>query len=680
MLDFDGASSSALQGTQKTVFACRTHWCGKEFPRRDYRDRHEAIHLGEKPYSCTECQRRYYRHDVLLRHQKQAHKTAETHGQKRRHLNETVETRVNASSGPSYSRTFEDSTSPQTSVAAEVPAHPTCVADEGGDDVSSLYKLSVPNPEEDAFYTTEREIRIYPQAGSHASAFFEEIITEEFAQFMATLVTNLEPSHFAKQFRSADYLATYLELYFTNFDPTLPILHRPSLTRYQDSDNHWILLAVILLGSTYSTQREAYQFASSTLYPLARSSFVPVLSSADDDIPLRLLQAAVLLDYFGAFWTAKAEHHRALVNHAMCIESIQLAGLWQPGLHSSTRLTWTDWLVYEERKRLASFVLVVDAQICVAFGEVVRIPFRQMRVCLPCKDEIWKAGTEEEWMRSAGPLIAEERSSTAYEHILSSDTMSQDTPSVFLASVLLAGAVASQPSAQLRLPEKRDPTTYRRMELSGVLLWSWHHAFLSSFSSSTIDRGNCEIQYHLSLIHNPNTHTQLLRMASGEPRVGNFVVKPWQMGHALEVLARAAPSPSGAFSAWHAVQIFNVIVHSVADERSHDPFTGWAVYIATLTIWHFGIAGSGKPVFGPLDLLCVRQTGPGPADIVIEPRLARKAALQYLEHYKPHQQTPGHYHMVESRNKLIGLLAYVIYFLQGLRWPIRRLSFTPKAI
>nr|WVH01945.1 carbohydrate esterase family 1 protein [Naematelia aurantialba] len=675
----DIAFEPSTSTRHKPTYLCRSEGCGKRFQRRDYRDRHEQNHVEEKPYKCETCGKGYYRKDVLIRHSTLHDPSAPARKKKRTvERGDSVESPKEA--GPSVPSSLPSHTPQRSHTPGDAAClqAPSAAYDELQDDLQTLAKLISPNPDDEEWYTRESVTLIFPAAVKAPVISLQDIVTDDFVSFLKGFLasmknpsTSAEATSMADSFLSRPYLQTCIELYFLNFDPIRPIIHRPTLQEPHNSDRNWLLLAIVLIGSTYSRKSDAYNIASSYLYPTVQSWLSAAISNAVPDVSLRLLQAAMLLNYFGAFWGTQQDHYRALLHHPTLLQHLRLAGYRHIRLESSCHLTWSEWATYEEKKRLMTFALVCDSQFAVAFGMDIHVPFRRMAICTPCADSIWRCTTQDEWITAAsqGGGIVEQPPTAAIMHTLQSDKMHPTVTDIFAASMLVAGSLTAAPLKSVRHRSgEHDPHAKRKREMRGAILWSWHQAFVSSFAHIKDDKMDCELLYHLGMLHHSNIPTTLLRIGAGEIRVAQFQVKPFQYETALANLEAMSDKPPAAFSAWHAVQIYNFVLDSPVDERSFEPFAGWALYLAFLALWHFGVQKLIKPTLTPLDRLCIQRIGPTWTDI--EPRLARRSALAYLAKFEPYQKVPGDYAQVPNRNHLLGLLAYTIHLLQGLHWQI----------
>ncbi|ORY25547.1 hypothetical protein BCR39DRAFT_543969 [Naematelia encephala] len=675
---------------QKRLYQCRSDGCTKEFQRRDYRDRHEQTHSLEKPYRCETCGKGYHRLDVLVRHTK-LHDLVRSEGV--RPIDDRV-IEIQEDQGLSGSQATSlgidgsslHTTSPGPSTA-QGELLPLQTEDqrlqrnthEADEEFRLLLSTVSPVLTDAGYFSREPYATIRPVAGPTLSPV-QSLISSEFLVFMkgiSLLLGTTVQSTFHQYFLSREFLNTCLELYFIHCDSSMPIIHRPTWEQSPPSlDSHWLLLALILIGSASSMREEAYTLASLHVYPAIQSAWKTTLRDTIPSPSVRLMQAAVWLDFFGVYYGSAKDHYCALVDHSSTIESLSLAGYWHVRLAASCDLTWVEWAAHEEKKRLATFALVLDGQYCVAFGRDFRVSFRRMANCLPCNQAIWRCASDAEWQQYLTTHKLEEVvPTTAFEHLLRHPTMHHSVSGVFAASMLLVGTLASVPISSVQLQGYQDNPDIRRLkEMRGAILWSWHQAYRTSFGSADDGGLDCELFYHGGFIHHSNINTLVLRMAAGEPRVGSIQVQSWQKDHAQAELNRLYGLPAGSFSAWNAVQMLKLVLDSSREDTCIEPFPAWMLYIAVLTLYHFGAILHGRPKFTALDRLCVQQIGPNTFDI--EPRLARKSTLQYLAHFEPYQNTPGDYALAARTNEVVGLLGYTIHLLQNVRWRLLEQSRT----
>lgn len=81
---------------------------------------------------------------------------------------------------------------------------------------------------------------------------------------------------FHTHFCSHAFLRTCVELFFINFDRNTPIIHRPSLERQPDSDLYWLLLVIVLIGTTYGLKEEPRSLAGDQVYLAIQLPFATV--------------------------------------------------------------------------------------------------------------------------------------------------------------------------------------------------------------------------------------------------------------------------------------------------------------------------------------------------------------------------------------------------------------------
>ena len=121
------------------------------------------------------------------------------------------------------------------------------------------------------------------------------------------------PEVLRQTFLHPNYLESCLQLYRIYFAPLHPMIHHSSLIfGAQDRARLWLAVAAILIGSTYSSQREAYQLAISHIYPIMRRAFDRVYQESLPDAPLAIFQAACLFNHFAMHWGTRKQRDTAL--------------------------------------------------------------------------------------------------------------------------------------------------------------------------------------------------------------------------------------------------------------------------------------------------------------------------------------------------------------------------------
>ena len=364
-----------------------------------------------------------------------------------------------------------------------------------------------------------------------------------------------------ERFYSAAYCRTCFELFFVLFDPTRPIIHRPTFHIAPDDDLRWLTLVMVLVGSFYNTTESGHQSINGLVLAQVRDAFDTTLRASSFNTGLCLFQAGTVLNYLESYWGDTLSRQKAMLSHASLCEHLRLNGYWQTRLESSSLMTWNQWAFHEQRKRLMCFVLILDTMFCTTFGGDIHVPFVKTVNSLPCDDQLWMATTEAQWwemMVTRGGDV-QEPMITAFDHITCGARMPSIITNTFSAAVLLVGATSAAPVKFLRIPSVIEDRSDKEVrEKKSVIVWGWQHAFKTKFGTGTDNGGDYEILYHLAQIHHVNANSLMMRIAAGETRVGSISVKPWQRRLAYSTAASLAGTAAGSFATWHSMQIFQV--------------------------------------------------------------------------------------------------------------------------
>lgn len=64
-------SQKKKRGGRRTEYSCE--YCGRKFPRSNHLAQHELTHVSEKPFQCSDCDKRFWYKQSLIAHIKQTH-------------------------------------------------------------------------------------------------------------------------------------------------------------------------------------------------------------------------------------------------------------------------------------------------------------------------------------------------------------------------------------------------------------------------------------------------------------------------------------------------------------------------------------------------------------------------------------------------------------------------------
>lgn len=204
---------------------------------------------------------------------------------------------------------------------------------------------------------------------------------------------------------SAATLQGWLDLFFTHFNTTYPLLHVPTFAPRRAEP--LLLLAVLLLGATYA-DKAAHQVAvcvHDVMRPaiFAHAGFSPRPA-------LWALQAVLLVECFGKSRAGQRQHDVSHLFHGLLINLIRRSDCQsvvitpQPagGGHgdnsaSAREAQWTLWAESEQKKRLALLCFLWDTQHAVLFCQSLCMSAFELRCAMPCDQNIWEAPDADTW-------------------------------------------------------------------------------------------------------------------------------------------------------------------------------------------------------------------------------------------------------------------------------------------
>ena len=210
---------------------------------------------------------------------------------------------------------------------------------------------------------------------------------------------------------SLSSLQSYCDLFFTRFNTSYPIIHRPT---FDPARAELLLLAaVISLGATYSS-RDAHRLAVAVHDSLRNQIFAHAEFSATPD--LWVLQTLVLVDCFGKARAGQRQRDMAQLFHCVLIKLIRRSDCTtirtapvRPDLLTNAaggeavdlEKEWRHAMNLEQRKRLAIMCFIWDTQHATLFSQSLCMSAFEIRSSLACDAKTWEADTAQEWYQSS---------------------------------------------------------------------------------------------------------------------------------------------------------------------------------------------------------------------------------------------------------------------------------------
>ncbi|KAH6654047.1 fungal-specific transcription factor domain-containing protein [Truncatella angustata] len=199
-------------------------------------------------------------------------------------------------------------------------------------------------------------------------------------------------------------LQEYLDLFFTKFNTTYPLIHCGTFDTSQTEP--LLLLSVILLGATYSN-RDAHQLAVCIHDVVRPQIFAHAGFSTKPE--LWVLQTILLVECFGKSRAGQKQHDMSHLFHGLLInlirrsdcQTIQTAQFREPPKEEKDLEThWRRWAESEEKKRLALLCFMWDTQHAVLFCQSLCMSAFELRLSMPCNQALWEAKDESTWQNA----------------------------------------------------------------------------------------------------------------------------------------------------------------------------------------------------------------------------------------------------------------------------------------
>ena len=277
-------------------------------------------------------------------------------------------------------------------------------------------------------------------------------------------------------------LQRYVSAYVQYFHPHLPFLHISTLSFDSPaySTNFWssngaqnhntgiaggggcLILSMAAIGALY----EFDHAASKELFDLAKRKIQLYLEerrkaemtaaingapssseNSENNTPLWLVQAMLLNVIYGHNCGDKTSADIASTHCAALVSLARAADLAKPFQHPFQHISpgtedvcmtddgwisrkpydsvWHAWKLREERKRTLYAVFILSSMLVSAYNHSPALTNSEIRLDLPCDEELWAADSAEAWYAMDGPMLAESRCTTFSAALTSLITASQ---------------------------------------------------------------------------------------------------------------------------------------------------------------------------------------------------------------------------------------------------------------
>ncbi|KAJ5174192.1 Krueppel c2h2-type zinc finger protein [Penicillium canariense] len=442
-------------------YVCDERGCGKTFLRPEHLSRHRLNHRPKQIFQCTTCPKRFVRNDLLRRHQKRHERgmwfrnsggfRQEEEAPKPRpahtRSSEPAAPSVTADDGselPAIQTDARDGPDPpvpniRPCAAGHAPTvdslHPPDVAPEGN--VTSLFLdpyFSAPDPLLDfdwlfenvptGFSTTDKarldmispartastsdlsppsfpmvaqSIR-FPMPSDSSSLAPWAVVQGRLFDALRTLPQAILTS----QFFFPSNLSHFFDLYFENYHPHFPILHRPTLD--PTAVPALLIAAIVTLGSTLSTDASHFE----TSVQIHDSLRYIIFTTPDFEPPASLwcVQTLLLIQAHEKMFSTRKHHQLAHIFHGAIITLMKRGVSYVNSYEGAdvVEQSWWQWIEVQSSNRTAFFGFIMDAQHSFMFGHTCVLSVQDVRLPLPCPDYLWECGNALHWNRMLGKI------------------------------------------------------------------------------------------------------------------------------------------------------------------------------------------------------------------------------------------------------------------------------------
>ncbi|KAK5555417.1 hypothetical protein LTR46_006442 [Exophiala xenobiotica] len=462
-------------------------------------------------------------------------------------------------------------------------------------------------------------------------------------------------------FFDAGNLKSFFDIYFTNYNAHFPILHQASFNL--DDAPPLLLAALLTLGATLSPDPAHYRTAERIHESLRWLIFSS--GSFQPPAPLWCLQALLLVQAYEKMFSTRRHHEMAHIFHGAVITLMRRGGSYSSDSTddatkaSSAERAWHSWVEQESFKRVAYFAFVIDAQHSSIFGHTPALSVSDVRLALPCADEVWDSSTPSSWKKR----LSESAQAVQFLPTLRFLLSRRPTPSScspFARFVLLHGLFNVTKHMQARDLMALDIETGRASDLGaestppstvGDDNWkeildraidTWSFSLMSQRPSLCLEAARplhrmAHVTIYVNLI---DFHT-----FAGAPSLTGGTTRH-EYAKAKRRIQVWCERPSAKRTLSHCILLIQETMFTRRRYRASEDniaLRPWCLYHATLILWAFGILTEGKS-----------------AEMI--------SAEDYLVHML--SGLMDHHSQLKGTNRTLGLLTVVKESLSDCRWEL----------
>lgn len=463
-------------------------------------------------------------------------------------------------------------------------------------------------------------------------------------------------------------MSLYLELYFLHFAPLYPIIHRPSLPYRRLPPD--LLLTIICVGTAFAADKVAFNVASRMHKRIRNRVFERVEEEPRTDIAS--IQTILLINHFSRSHCSLIQHDVAQIFHSPSIFMARLTGVFLPNYSSKRRSTgdpmenWLDWVAEEERVRLGWFAFMMDTENSSLFRHWLLTHCFSMQIPFPSTEAVWTAAQPFEWRTS---LLAAGEAPTFRNALRDLAGRGVITPSLNIQSlwILLHGLISVswtllwRDLGDLSMVHESKITQWKESLRRAFGIWRQHMREIGEGGDSHIYWAGIPFAYlgEILLL----SDTEQIRIFAGASNVAGRPISPGEWAAANSYVREWARSQDGAFACGAAFELLGEVFKWSGESRFQTAPTlvAWCAYIGALVVWAYSSMLEGQDSLRAPYIIA--STASSPLDVIIEPSIARREAIIYIDRYKTisHPFAIGE---IKGKNKCSGVIAYTA-FLAG---------------
>lgn len=400
---------------------------------------------------------------------------------------------------------------------------------------------------------------------------------------------------------SAVSMQSYLRLYWTQFHPMYPLLHRPTFFPSVQMNNGLLVAMMLAIGASYSG-REANNFAME-LHDKVRGCIVNSEEfSAHSPGNLYVQQVLLLTDMFGKLRSRRAHLDTSGIqldsilannlrrNFSQDVDLLaEVRQFIRGGVKFSFQEHWIRWVHLEARKRVAIIFFLWDAQQTTLFGRDMLLNVFNLKVKLPCEEFLWSADSAVKWAN----MVDGQLEYPSFLDLLKIFLDGRRTLPVLspLCSVLVLHGLISIGLDLQRLSSSanfglspQETTVKQQTILQG--LDTWKQQFDDVAPSILIEPWyqRAMTTYHMAFIM-LNTNVQYILASAGDRRYVKEMVPFAMIERELQQWASVSASHLGT---WHAIQILLRYLRR-PQLYEQDLYVPWCAYLAAMICWAYGM-------------------------------------------------------------------------------------------